>query len=72
MTIKKIIQSIQDIDPKFIQIAEEHLNSLTKPPGSLGRLEEIAARIVAIQENSKPMVDKKIVFTFAGDASDGS
>src|SRR2546430_12410663 len=28
--------------------AQRHLDSLTKPPGSLGRLEEIAARLAAL------------------------
>jgi nicotinate-nucleotide--dimethylbenzimidazole phosphoribosyltransferase len=33
----------------------------------LGRLEEFARRLVAITENNSPMLDKKVVFTFAGD-----
>jgi len=49
------------------QRARGHLDSLTKPLGSLGMLEDIAARLVAIQETSTPSVDKKAVFVFAAD-----
>ena len=47
--------------------AQKHLNNLTKPPGSLGRLEEFAKRIVAITGERMPVLDKKVIFTFAGD-----
>jgi len=43
------------------------LNSLTKPLGSLGRLEEIAARIVAIREELRPDCSSKVIFTMAAD-----
>jgi nicotinate-nucleotide--dimethylbenzimidazole phosphoribosyltransferase len=43
------------------------LNSLTKPLGSLGRLEEIAARLVAIREEERPRCTKKVIFTLAAD-----
>jgi len=35
--------------------------------GSLGRLEEFARSLVAITENKMPSLDKKVIFTFAGD-----
>ncbi len=47
--------------------AQAHLDALTKPLGSLGRLEEIAAQLVAIQRSNSPCVDKKAVFVFAAD-----
>jgi nicotinate-nucleotide--dimethylbenzimidazole phosphoribosyltransferase len=46
--------------------ARRHLDQLTKPPGSLGRLEEIAARLVALTGHA-PGVDQPVVFTFAAD-----
>ncbi|MDP1854243.1 MAG: nicotinate-nucleotide--dimethylbenzimidazole phosphoribosyltransferase, partial [Candidatus Omnitrophota bacterium] len=36
-------------------------------PGSLGRLEEFARMFVAMTENKKPILGKKVIFTFAGD-----
>ena len=46
--------------------AREHLDALTKPPGSLGRLEELAVRLVALR-GAPPRVEQPVVFTFAAD-----
>jgi nicotinate-nucleotide--dimethylbenzimidazole phosphoribosyltransferase len=59
--------AIKPVDPHFFDIARKRLDNLTKPPSSLGRLEEFATRLVAIQETEHPMIDKKIIFVFAGD-----
>jgi nicotinate-nucleotide--dimethylbenzimidazole phosphoribosyltransferase len=47
--------------------AQERLDFLTKPPGSLGRLEELAARYVAIRGELFPRLEKKQVVVFAAD-----
>lgn len=47
--------------------AKEKLDRLTKPPGSLGRLEEIAAKIVSIREHERPGCANKAVYVFAAD-----
>jgi nicotinate-nucleotide--dimethylbenzimidazole phosphoribosyltransferase len=52
---------------KFYKIAESRLNSLIKPKGSLGRLEEFAKDIVAISEEERPRLNNKFVCVFAGD-----
>tara|TARA_Y100000294_G_scaffold126465_1_gene117908 strand:- start:855 stop:1901 length:1047 start_codon:yes stop_codon:yes gene_type:complete len=54
-------------DQKMRDIAKTHLNDLTKPPGSLGRLEELAEEIVFITGNKRPKMTKKVIFTLAGD-----
>jgi nicotinate-nucleotide--dimethylbenzimidazole phosphoribosyltransferase len=46
--------------------ARRHLDALTKPPGSLGRLEELAIRLVALT-GRPPRVDAPVIFTFAAD-----
>jgi nicotinate-nucleotide--dimethylbenzimidazole phosphoribosyltransferase len=46
--------------------ARRHLDALTKPPGSLGRLEDLAARLVALTGRA-PRVEQPVVFTFAAD-----
>ena len=51
----------------FAEQAQQRLDNLTKPQGSLGRLEEFAKQLVAITEDQMPKLDKKVVFTFAGD-----
>lgn len=58
---------IKPINKEWHDIAQKHLDNLTKPPGSLGRLEEFARMLVAMTENKKPILDKKVIFTFAGD-----
>jgi nicotinate-nucleotide--dimethylbenzimidazole phosphoribosyltransferase len=40
---------------------------LTKPPGSLGRLEELAIRLAAMQKRARPRVDHPWITVFAGD-----
>lgn len=61
------LKNIKSTNKKFYEVAQKHLDNLTKPPGSLGRLEEFAKQLVAISENPRPELDKKVVFTFAGD-----
>ncbi len=46
--------------------AQHHLDSLTKPPGSLGRVEEIALRM-AVLRGGAPRVERPVIFTFAAD-----
>lgn len=65
--LAKTIADIKPVNRDLYKIAEERLDNLTKPPKSLGRLEEFAKRLVAITENKNPILDKKVIFTFAGD-----
>ncbi len=58
---------VQPINKEYLELAWKRLNNLTKPVGSLGRLEEIAARLVAIYENSMPEIKGKAIFVFAAD-----
>src|SRR4029453_954561 len=46
--------------------AQRHLDALTKPPGSLGRLEELAVRLMALPGHA-PAVTQPVIFTFAAD-----
>lgn len=41
--------------------------SLTKPPGSLGRLESAAVRLAALQRTAQPSVDRVRITVFAAD-----
>ncbi len=65
--IDEVIKAIEPVDAGYFAKAQARLDTLTKPKGSLGRLEEIAARIVAISKNLKPSVKNKVIFTMAGD-----
>ena len=65
--VKNTIKRIQPVNPDLLQQAQARLNNKTKPPGSLGRLEEFARRLVAISDASDPDLSKKVIFTFAAD-----
>lgn len=65
--LKNTAMAIKPVSEEWYAAAQKHLDNLTKPPGSLGRLEEFARRLVAITENRKPSLDKKVIFTLAGD-----
>jgi nicotinate-nucleotide--dimethylbenzimidazole phosphoribosyltransferase len=65
--LSSTVEAIKPVNTEWYAIAQKHLDNLTKPLGSLGRLEEFAQRLVAITENRKPVLDKKVIFTFAGD-----
>jgi nicotinate-nucleotide--dimethylbenzimidazole phosphoribosyltransferase len=57
------LSPVQDSD---LEKAQSQLNILTKPPGSLGKLEELAKRYVAIRKGDSSL-DKKAIFVFASD-----
>jgi nicotinate-nucleotide--dimethylbenzimidazole phosphoribosyltransferase len=61
------IASVPLLRQEWHERAVQRLNSLTKPLGSLGRLEEIAARVVVIRETLRPDCLSKVIFTMAAD-----
>lgn len=65
--IDGVLEAIGPLDTTYYARAQARLDNLTKPKGSLGRLEEIARRIVAISKNLKPSMKRKVIFTMAGD-----
>lgn len=67
MSIEWLQGAVKPIDKKALEQALAYQNSLTKPPGSLGRLEELAASLCAMQGTNKPELDKVQVVVFAGD-----
>lgn len=70
MPSKKIQITLDKIVPvsyEKINQAQKHFDSLTKPVGSLGRLEEWGARCIAIRGVLCQKVEKKCVYLFAGD-----
>jgi nicotinate-nucleotide--dimethylbenzimidazole phosphoribosyltransferase len=65
--LKERLAAIQPLKEEFFSRAQARLNQLTKPPDSLGELEEIAKRLVAIGEDPRPRVDRKVIYVFAAD-----
>ena len=65
--IKQITQKITEVDFKLMDEAQKRLDNLTKPQGSLGRLEELAKQIVGITGKETPKLKNKVIFTLAAD-----
>jgi nicotinate-nucleotide--dimethylbenzimidazole phosphoribosyltransferase len=64
--IAELRRAIAGLPSSVPPVATRHLNALTKPPGSLGRLEELAARLVMLQ-GEPPHAERPVIFTFAAD-----
>ena len=65
--INEVIFKIKPIDIQFEEMAQNHLDDLTKPRGSLGKLEVLAKQVVCITESMNPSFKHKVIFTMAGD-----
>jgi nicotinate-nucleotide--dimethylbenzimidazole phosphoribosyltransferase len=62
-----VAASVQTTSDAAETTAWARLDELTKPPRSLGRLEEIAARVARIQNTDHPTVARKAILLMAGD-----
>ena len=67
MKLEELLGGIQESSKEVEAKAWERLNSQIRPRRSLGQLETIGARVAGIQQTMSPRVDKKIIFTMAGD-----
>jgi len=66
--LRETISNIKAPDLQAVEQAKQRLDNLTKPPGSLGLLEEIAYRLAGIQGKALPELPKdKVVMVLAGD-----
>jgi nicotinate-nucleotide--dimethylbenzimidazole phosphoribosyltransferase len=65
--LDETVARIGRIDQTLAARTQARLDHLTKPQGSLGRLEELAKQIVAITGNETPETRNKVIFTMAGD-----
>jgi nicotinate-nucleotide--dimethylbenzimidazole phosphoribosyltransferase len=66
-TIDETIRGIPPLDQAAERAALARLDSLTKPQGSLGRLEEIVARYVAIRGDAAARMGRGVVLVFVAD-----
>lgn len=67
MTYEEALSSITELDQKAMEKAQARLDSLTKPLGSLGRLEDIVKQIAGITKKSFPSVKNKAVIIMCAD-----
>jgi nicotinate-nucleotide--dimethylbenzimidazole phosphoribosyltransferase len=61
------LPKIERPDRALLPVLQKHLDNLTKPPGSLGRLEELARQFCLMRNSTQPVLNKRSIFTFAAD-----
>ena len=64
--LSRLLEAIVALPSDGAASAQAHLDNLTKPPGSLGRLEEVALRL-ALVRGGAPSVAAPVIFTLAAD-----
>lgn len=67
MSVEILISHIKALDAEAMAAAEARQGILTKPAGSLGRLEELSVQIAGITAQPLPKLDNKVVTVMAGD-----
>ena len=66
--IESIIAAIRPLDSAAMQSARKRQDALTKPTGSLGRLEDLSIQLAGITRQCPPPIpQRKAVLVFAGD-----
>ena len=65
--LSKTIANIKPLDKTSMAKAKERQDTLTKPTGSLGRLEELSIQIAGIQGKPIPQIKQKAVIVMAAD-----
>ena len=67
MTFANIIASIEPLDEAAMAKARERQAQLAKPPGSLGRLEDLSVQLAGITGKVHNKIEKKHLLVFAAD-----
>ena len=65
--LSNTIEMIKPLDEGAMAEARARQNRLTKPQGSLGRLEELSIQLAGIQGKPIPQIRHKAIITMAGD-----
>ncbi len=64
--LARLFDDLPPLDQRAADQARRRQNSLTKPPGSLGRLEELAVWVSAVQGRHPPRLERVEAHVFAG------
>jgi nicotinate-nucleotide--dimethylbenzimidazole phosphoribosyltransferase len=65
--LQDIVARIQGLDETAMEAARARQNMLTKPAGSLGRLEDLSIQLAGITGKEIPVIKDKVIITMAGD-----
>lgn len=67
MDLLETANTISPLDGEAMSLARRRQDMLTKPRGSLGRLEDISVQLAGIYRTDRPLIERKAIFTMAGD-----
>lgn len=67
MSLDQLTSKIQPLDEKAMDFATRRQSTLTKPQGSLGRLESLSIQLAGITGKELPEINNKLVLLMAGD-----
>ncbi len=65
--LEQTLSGIEKLDNSLAGETQRRLDNLTKPQGSLGRLEELSVKIAGITGKVMPRIEQKAIVTMAGD-----
>ena len=65
--LSNTIQNIKPLDNNSMSLARARQDTLTKPTGSLGRLEELSIQLAGIIGKNRPQVKQKAIIVMAAD-----
>jgi len=67
MLLEEIVAKIAPLEEAAMAIARDRQDALTKPRGSLGRLEDLSIQLAGIFGQPLPEIKHKVIVTMAGD-----
>jgi nicotinate-nucleotide--dimethylbenzimidazole phosphoribosyltransferase len=67
MRLSEVIARVGSLDERALEESRRRQDVLTKPPGSLGRLERLATQLAGITGDARPRVPRKAVIVMAAD-----
>lgn len=65
--IRTVLAAVGPLDAPAVTAAQRHLDRLTKPPGSLGRLETLVVTLAGITGRVDAPIDRRAIILAAGD-----
>ena len=65
--LQETLKQIEPLNEEMIALAKKKLDLLSKPVGSLGKLEDLCMQLVGIYEQIEFHLEPKVVIGFAGD-----
>ncbi|QWA13715.1 nicotinate-nucleotide--dimethylbenzimidazole phosphoribosyltransferase [Sodalis ligni] len=66
-TLQQVIDAIRPLDTGAMAAAQQRLDGLLKPPGSLGRLEQLAVQLAGIMGDRPLQFDRKQIMVMIAD-----